>query len=70
MLNSIMTSRLLRYKYLLGIKGEENHRGAKLYVSTLENSLIPVSFQYAVGKGDNKGRFTVTETVLGVSSAN
>jgi len=53
MLNSITAPRLLRYKYLLGINGEENDRGAKLPVGTSGNSLTPVLLQHVVRKGDS-----------------
>lgn len=68
MLNSIATSRVLRYKYLLGINGGENDRGAKLHVSVSGNSFICMQLQYVAGKEDNKGRLTPTNTVQGMTS--
>lgn len=44
----------------LDIKGEEKHRRAKLHFRKLTHTVL---FQYVVGKKNNKGRFTVTETV-------
>jgi len=38
MLNSITTPTLSGYKYVLGIKGEENHGGAKLHFRKLTHT--------------------------------